>query len=93
MATSVFFNRLGSGTVALTFLTLKNAIGVSNAFYMYGGIGLATTLFYFFFLPELTGVSLEEAEASVEDDWHAKDHKHHRHQQEAAERARGGDRV
>lgn len=65
VATSVFFNRLGSGTVALTFLSLKNAIGVANTFFMYGGIGVAATAFYWWVLPDLAGVSLEQAEATV----------------------------
>eukprot|EP00038_Savillea_parva_P030539 m.78409 g.78409 ORF g.78409 m.78409 type:complete len:530 (+) comp9218_c0_seq1:231-1820(+) len=62
VAMSVFFNRLGSGTVALTFLTLKESVGVSNAFFLYAGIGLAATLFYIAALPDLRGLSLEEGE-------------------------------
>lgn len=66
VATSVFFNRLGSGTVALTFLSLKNAVGVPNAFFMYGGFGLLTTLFYIMVLPDLAGVSLEDNQGKGE---------------------------
>lgn len=89
----MFFNRLGSGTVALTFLSLKNEIGVPNAFYFYGGIGLAATLFYVRYLPELKGVSLEDAEESVEDDWYATDHKHHQHHVESVAVFERGDNA
>ena len=59
VATSVFMNRMASGTVALTFLTLKNAIGVANVFFLYGGVGALTTLFYVGAIPDLAGKSLE----------------------------------
>ena len=35
MALSVFFNRLGSGTIALTFLSLKEAVGTFASFSLY----------------------------------------------------------
>jgi len=68
VALAVFFNRLGSGTIALTFLSLKEAIGVVAAFSVYGSLGLAITLFYARCVPDMTGVSLEESptEASAE---------------------------
>ena len=59
VATSVFMNRMASGTVALTFLTLKNAIGVANVFFLYGGVGALTTMFYVAAIPDLAGKSLE----------------------------------
>ena len=43
VAVAVFFNRLGSGTIALTFLSLKDAIGVVAAFSLYALLGLLIT--------------------------------------------------
>jgi hypothetical protein len=60
---SVFCNRMTSGSVALTFLSLKDAMGAPHTFYMYGGLGFAVTLFYYVVLPEANGMSLEQAAA------------------------------
>lgn len=60
VAAAVLLNRLGSGTVALTFLSLKAAIGIDNVFYMYAGLALATALFYARFVVESKGKALEE---------------------------------
>lgn len=59
VAISVFFNRIGSGTIALTFLSLKNAVGVFAAFTFYAGIAVATTIFYWACVPDLSGKTLE----------------------------------
>ena len=60
---SVFFNRLGSGTIALTFLTLKNRVGTFASFTLYALLGVALTVFYWLGVPDVTGKSLEEADA------------------------------
>ena len=48
---SVFFNRLGSGTIALTFLTLKNRVGTFASFTLYALLGVALTVFYWLGVP------------------------------------------
>lgn len=60
---SVFCNRVGSGTIALTFLSLKCAIGPAAAFGLYAAVGLVVTAFYYTSVVESTGLSLEEATA------------------------------
>lgn len=63
VALSVFFNRLGSGTIALTFLSLKEWVGAFAAFTLYALLGAVVTAFYWWCVPDLTGKSLEEAES------------------------------
>jgi len=63
VAMSVFFNRLCSGTIALTFLSLNEAIGPFAAFGLYAGLGILITIFYGACVVETTGKSLEEAAA------------------------------
>ena len=41
VALSLLLNRMASGSIALTFLSLKEAIGVVAAFTLYAGLGLA----------------------------------------------------
>ena len=53
---SVFCNRVGSGTIALTFLSLKCAIGPAAAFGLYAAVGLVVTAFYYTSVVESTGV-------------------------------------
>eukprot|EP00729_Bicosta_minor_P012985 gene12985-23265_t len=67
VAASVLCNRLGSGTVALTFLSLSARIRVPATFYLYGGLGFAVTIFYMAVLPEGTGLSLEQSAATPND--------------------------
>lgn len=63
VAASVFFNRICSGTIALTFLSLNEAVGPFIAFSLYAGLGLLITIFYAACIVETTGKSLEEAAA------------------------------
>ena len=63
VALSVFFNRLGSGTIALTFLSLKEAVGTFASFSLYAVLGLAVTLLYAA-VPDMRGRSLEDADAA-----------------------------
>ena len=60
VAASVFVNRMTSGTVALTFLTIKETIGADNTFFVYGGICVAATIYYSLFVTDTSGISLEE---------------------------------
>jgi len=64
VATAVLMNRLGSGTIALTFLSLSDTIEVWNTFYLYGALAFAITVFYYFVVPESTGMTLEDVESA-----------------------------
>lgn len=48
--------------IVLTFLPLLNSIGQAYTFWIYGGIGILSLIFTYYFLPETKGKSLEEIE-------------------------------
>ncbi|GAG32838.1 unnamed protein product, partial [marine sediment metagenome] len=48
-----------------TFLSLFNACGPRNTFWLYGFMALLACLFSFFFVPETKGVSLEQIEKNL----------------------------
>lgn len=56
-------NRCTSGTVALTAVSLYEWLGSGQLFALYGILGALSLPFYFMFLPETTGQSLEELAA------------------------------
>jgi MFS family permease len=64
-AVSMAVNRLTSGTVAMTFLSLSDFVGVGGAFLFFSGVSATHFAFTFRYLPETKGKSLEEIEASV----------------------------
>jgi MFS transporter, SP family, galactose:H+ symporter len=51
--------------VAASFLTLANAIGMGNTFWLYAGLTFVGFLFVWFFVPETKGRKLEEIEANL----------------------------
>ena len=61
-------NRMTSGTVALTAVSLYQALGSGGFFAVYAFIGLLSLPFYFNNVPETSGQSLEELAASIRDD-------------------------
>jgi MFS family permease len=65
VAFSMALNRLTSGSVAMTFLSLVAAVGVGGAFAMFASASAAHFAFTFFMLPETKGKSLEEIEAAL----------------------------
>ena len=63
VAFSMALNRLTSGTVAMTFLTLTEHITVSGAFALFTCVSASQFVLTFLFLPETKGKTLEEIEA------------------------------
>lgn len=55
-------NRITSGTVAMTAVTLSNLLGDAGLFGLYAGAGFLS-LFFYWNVPETAGVSLEELAA------------------------------
>ncbi|KAL5210959.1 hypothetical protein ABZP36_006582 [Zizania latifolia] len=53
-------NRVMSGAVTMSFISLYKAITFAGAFYLYAGIAMTGWVFMFFFLPETRGRSLED---------------------------------
>ena len=64
-AFSMAINRLTSGTVAMTFLTLSGYLGVGGAFLLFSCISGVHFIFTLCLLPETRGKSLEEIEAAL----------------------------
>ncbi|KAJ1291612.1 hypothetical protein BS78_02G328600 [Paspalum vaginatum] len=75
-ALGVATNRVTSGVVSMTFISLSNAITIGGAFFLYGGIAALAWVFFFTFLPETRGRTLEGMSklfgAADEDDLRAK---------------------
>ena len=62
VALSLLLNRFASGSIALTFLSLREAVGVVAAFSLYAGLGAAVSVFYYLCVPDATGKPLEDNE-------------------------------
>ncbi|PHT64452.1 putative polyol transporter 1 [Capsicum annuum] len=62
-------NRLTSGVVSMTFLSLEKAITIGGAFFLYAGLAAAAWVFFFTLMPETQGKTLEEMEASFGTFW------------------------
>ncbi|BBN68379.1 polyol/monosaccharide transporter 5, partial [Prunus dulcis] len=60
-------NRLVSGLVAMTFLSISREITFGGMFFALAGIMVVGTVFFYFFLPETKGKSLEEIGVLFED--------------------------
>lgn len=58
----VALNRVTSGVVSMTFLSLSHAITIGGAFFLYSGIAAVAFIFFFTFLPETRGTPLEKVE-------------------------------
>ncbi|KAL6856187.1 hypothetical protein ACP4OV_018989 [Aristida adscensionis] len=59
-AVGVACNRVTSGVISMTFLSLSKAITIGGSFFLYAGIGVLGWVFYYTFLPETRGRTLEE---------------------------------
>ncbi|XLU58499.1 hypothetical protein S245_053147, partial [Arachis hypogaea] len=65
---AISVNRLMSGVVSMTFLSISEAITFGGMFGVLAGVMVVGTIFFYFFLPETKGKSLEEIEALFEDE-------------------------
>ncbi|XP_072982241.1 polyol transporter 5-like [Typha latifolia] len=58
-AVGVAVNRVTSGVLTMTFISLYKAISIGGSFFLYGGIAAVAWVFFFTFLPETRGRTLE----------------------------------
>ncbi|KAK6127325.1 hypothetical protein DH2020_038926 [Rehmannia glutinosa] len=58
----VAINRLTSGVILMSFISLYDAITIGGAFYLFTGIAVLTWIFFFTLLPETRGRTLEDME-------------------------------
>ncbi|KAJ0077355.1 hypothetical protein Patl1_36352 [Pistacia atlantica] len=56
----VAMNRVVSGVMAMTFLSLYKAISIGGAFFLFAGIATVAWLFFYTMLPETQGKNLDE---------------------------------
>eukprot|EP00897_Mesotaenium_endlicherianum_P010491 jgi/Mesen1/9470/ME000063S08920 len=61
-------NRLTSGTVAMTFLSISNAISPAGCFFMFACVGIVSIAFFYVYAPETKGKSLEEISRMFDED-------------------------
>lgn len=62
-------NRVTSGVISMTFLSLSNAITIGGAFFLFAGIAIVAWIFHYTMLPETQGKTLEEIEGSFGNFW------------------------
>ncbi|KAK8518905.1 hypothetical protein V6N13_017830 [Hibiscus sabdariffa] len=58
----VAVNRVTSGVIGMTFISLYKAITIGGAFFLFAGVAVAATLFFYTCFPETQGKTLEETE-------------------------------
>ncbi|RCV13724.1 hypothetical protein SEVIR_2G379900v4 [Setaria viridis] len=59
-AVGVASNRVTSGVISMTFLSLSKAITIGGSFFLYSGIAVLAWVFFFTYLRETRGRTLEE---------------------------------
>ncbi|CAL0334180.1 unnamed protein product [Lupinus luteus] len=64
VAVGAVVNRVTSGVITMTFLSLSNAITIGGAFFLFAGIAVTAWIFHYTMLPETRGKTLEEIEGS-----------------------------
>ncbi|KAL8160358.1 hypothetical protein V2J09_001895 [Rumex salicifolius] len=62
----VAVNRLMNAAVSMSFISIYHAITIGGAFFMFAGVAVVAFVFFYFFLPETKGKSLEEIELMFE---------------------------
>eukprot|EP00055_Hartaetosiga_balthica_P016597 m.105706 g.105706 ORF g.105706 m.105706 type:complete len:596 (+) comp9136_c1_seq8:175-1962(+) len=60
MGMATFTNRIMSGTIAMSYLSLRHALTSAGTFYLFGAIAVISCAFVFYFIPETKGCSLED---------------------------------
>ncbi|CAI8616975.1 unnamed protein product [Vicia faba] len=68
-AVGVVVNRVTSGVISMTFLSLQKAITIGGAFFLFGGIATIAWIFFYIMLPETQGKTLEEMGESFGKIW------------------------
>ncbi|KAJ8749839.1 hypothetical protein K2173_013242 [Erythroxylum novogranatense] len=64
---AISVNRLVSGVVSMTFLTIAKKITFGGTFFLLAGIMTVGTVFFYLVMPETKGLALEEIESLFED--------------------------
>ncbi|XP_021718474.1 probable polyol transporter 3 [Chenopodium quinoa] len=59
---AVAVNRFMNAAVSMSFISMYKAITIGGTFFLFGGLAMMAWLFFYFFLPETKGKSLEEIE-------------------------------
>eukprot|EP00043_Microstomoeca_roanoka_P009418 m.89445 g.89445 ORF g.89445 m.89445 type:complete len:631 (+) comp14578_c0_seq1:305-2197(+) len=63
--TATFVNRITSGIIAMTFLSMSKALTGAGAFFLFAGVEFLSIFFVKFFVPETRNKTLEEIERSA----------------------------
>lgn len=58
----VAVNRVTSGVISMTFLSLNRGITIGGTFFLYGSVAVVAGLFFYALVPETQGKTLEEME-------------------------------
>ena len=58
----VAVNRLTSGVISMSFISLYDGITIGGTFFLYAGFALVSWFFFYFLLPETQGRTLEDME-------------------------------
>ncbi|KAH7511913.1 hypothetical protein FEM48_Zijuj12G0033600 [Ziziphus jujuba var. spinosa] len=66
-ALAISVNRLVSGVVSMTFLSISKKITFGGMFFVLMGVMVVASLFFYSFLPETKGLTLEEMQTIFED--------------------------
>ena len=68
----VALNRVANAAVALSFVSLSDAITMGGAFFLFAGFATCMAVFFYFNCPETKGRPLEEIEEMFSHGWRAR---------------------